>query len=168
MSDYYGHAPFPGGRFVDRVAVDGAVQPWADRTLRHVSRRWLGPVHLQSQGVEFHVRYVGLHEHLGRGAYPLHTHPHAEFLFTLAGRGAIHVPGRRAPERCEPGHLAAFPPGCASTATRCRPRQGSGRRSSTHLQMSRSLPSARAQSIAAASAPSMVKRSAGAAAPMAD
>ena len=113
MSDYYGHAPFPGGRFVDRVAVDGAVQPWADRTLRHVSRRWLGPVHLQSQGVEFHVRYVGLHEHVGRGAYPLHTHPHAEFLFTLAGRGAIHVPGRRAPERCEPGHLVAFPPGCA-------------------------------------------------------
>jgi AraC-like DNA-binding protein/quercetin dioxygenase-like cupin family protein len=112
MSDYYGHAPFPGGRIVDRVAVNGAEQPWPANTVRYVSRRWLGPVHLHSQGVEFHIRYVGIHEHEGRGAYPLHTHPHAEFLFTLSGQGSIHVPERKRVEACAPGHLVVLPPGC--------------------------------------------------------
>ena len=112
MDDYYGHAPFPGGRFVDRVAVGGAEQPWAANTVRHVSRRWLGPVQIGAQGVVFNLRYVGIHEHVGRGSYPLHTHPHSEFLFTLSGKGAIHVPERKAVEICEPGHLVALPPGC--------------------------------------------------------
>ena len=112
INDYYGQAPFPGGRFVDRVPVDGALQPWAADTVRHVSRRWLGPVNIRAQGVDFHVRYVGIHEHVGSGIYPLHTHPHSEFLVTLSGQGAIVAPDRCAQEECVPGHLAAFPPGC--------------------------------------------------------
>lgn len=112
MSDYYGNAPFPGGRFVDRVAIRGAEQPWAARAVRSVSRRWLGPVQISAQGVVFNVRYVGIHDHVGTGRYPLHTHPHSEFLFTLSGRGTLHVPERNTTETCGPGHLVALPPGC--------------------------------------------------------
>ena len=112
MDDYYGHAPFPGGRFVDRVPVDGAEQPWAANTVRHVSRRWLGPVQISAQGVVFNMRYVGIHEHAGTGCYPLHTHPHSEFLFTLSGHGDILAPDRKTAEACGPGHLVAFPPAC--------------------------------------------------------
>jgi AraC-like DNA-binding protein len=112
MDDYYGHAPFPGGRFVDRVKVGGAEQPWAADTVRHVSRRWLGPVQIGAQGVVFNLRYVGIHEHVGHGSYPLHTHPHSEFQFTLSGQGALHVPERNAVESCGPGHLVALPPAC--------------------------------------------------------
>ncbi len=110
IADYYGHAPFAGGRFVDRVAVDGAEQPWSPRSVRHVSRRWLGPVQISAQGVVFNIRYVGIHEHVGRGTYPLHTHPHSEFLFTLSGHGDIHFPERNTVVACGPGHLVALPP----------------------------------------------------------
>lgn len=112
MNDYYGNAPFPGGRFVDRVAVDGAEQPWPSNMVRYVSRRWLGPVRISAQGVVFSIRYVGIHEHEGTGCYPMHTHPHSEFLFTLSGQGTIHVPERHTVETCRPGHLVALPPGC--------------------------------------------------------
>ncbi len=113
MNDYYGHAPFPGGRFVDRVPVAGALQPWTTDVARRVSQRWLGPVQIGAQGAVFNVRYVGIHEHFGSGRYPLHVHPHSELLFTLAGQGAIHVPERQAQEECRPGQLVALPPGCA-------------------------------------------------------
>lgn len=112
MDDYYGHAPFPGGRFVDRVSVGGGEQPWTTRKVRYVSRRWLGPVRISAQGVVFNIRYVGIHEHIGSGSYPLHTHPHSEFLFTLSGQGSIRVPERKTVETCEPGHLVAMPPAC--------------------------------------------------------
>ena len=112
MHDYYGNAPFPGGRFVDRVPVNGAVQPWPSDTLRHVSRRWLGPVNIRAQGIVFTIRYVGIHEHVGRGTHPLHTHPHSEILLTLSGRGTIRTPEHRTAAPCEPGHLAVFPPAC--------------------------------------------------------
>ena len=113
VNDYYGHAPFPGGRFVDRVPVNGTEEPWADPAFRHVSRRWLGPVQISTQGIVFYIRYVGIHEHTGHGYYPLHTHPHSEFIFTLSGKGSIHVPERDTVEPCTPGHLVAFPPSCA-------------------------------------------------------
>ncbi len=113
MSDYYGNAPFPGGRFVDRVAVDGAEQAWPSNTVRYVSRRWLGPVSISAQGVVFNIRYVGIHEHVGNGCYPMHTHPHSEILFTLSGKGTVRVPDRKAEESCQPGHLVVLPPACA-------------------------------------------------------
>ena len=113
IEDYYGHAPFPGGRIVNRVPVAGAEQPWAARAVRHVSQRWLGPVQINAQGVVFNVRYVGVHEHAGRGAYPLHVHPHSELLFTLAGHGSVRFPDRQPPEACAPGHFVVLPPGCA-------------------------------------------------------
>ena len=123
MTDYYGHAPFPGGRFVDRVPVDGAEQPWTTDAVRHVSQRWLGPVQISAQGAVFNVRYVGIHEHFGAGLYPLHVHPHSELLFTLAGQGVLRVPQRHAQEECRPGHLVALPPGCAhQSAWSLRPR----------------------------------------------
>ena len=113
VNDYYGHAPFPGGRFVDRVPVNGTAEPWTTQEVRHVSRRWLGPVQISTQGIVFYIRYVGIHEHAGSGFYPLHTHPHSEFIFTLSGAGTIHVPERIHVEPCEPGHLVALPPSCA-------------------------------------------------------
>ena len=113
VNDYYGHAPFPGGRFVNRVSVNGTEQPWAPASVRHVSRRWLGPVQISTQGIVFYIRYVGIHEHRQSGFYPLHTHPHSEFIFTLSGKGTIHVPERNSVELCQPGHLVAMPPSCA-------------------------------------------------------
>ncbi len=109
---YYKYAPLPGGRIVDRVPVNGAEQDWPAHTVRYVSRRWIGPVYIRAQGVELNIRYVGMHVHVDRGLYPLHTHPHSEFLFTLSGRGTIHVPGRGAVETCEPGHVVVMPPLC--------------------------------------------------------
>lgn len=109
---YYRHAPLPGGRIVDRVPVNGAEQDWPAHTVRYVSRRWIGPVYIRAQGVEFNIRYVGMHVHADSGLYPLHTHPHSEILFTMSGRGAIHVPGRGAVETCEPGHVVVMPPLC--------------------------------------------------------
>ncbi|HMP77757.1 MAG TPA: AraC family transcriptional regulator [Kiritimatiellia bacterium] len=108
---YYKRVPIPGGRIVDRVPVNGVEQPWPSNTVRYVSRRWIGPVHIRAQGIEFTIRYVGVHEHTGSGRYPLHTHPHSEFIFTLAGKGEIVLPDRRAVEACAPGHLLALPPG---------------------------------------------------------
>ncbi len=112
MTDYYGHAPFPGGRIVNRVALNGSEEPWTTPAIRHVPQRWLGPVYLRTQGVEFHVRYVGIHDHFLQGRYPLHTHPHAELLFTLSGQGSLHLPGQTPVESCTPGHLAVLPPAC--------------------------------------------------------
>lgn len=112
VNDYYGHAPFPGGRFVDRVPVKGTEEPWTTPDIRHVSRRWLGPVQISTQGIVFYIRYVGIHEHMGTGSYPLHTHPHSEFIFTLSGKGSIEVPERNTEEKCLPGHLVALPPSC--------------------------------------------------------
>jgi len=62
------------------------------------------------QGVEFNVRYLGIHEHAGTGRYPLHNHPHAEFHFTIAGAGTIHVPDRHLNIHCKPGDLVVLPP----------------------------------------------------------
>ncbi len=105
-----GEAP-PGGRMVDRIPVQGHRQPWPDHTVRYISRRWTGPVHISAQGIVFNIRYVGVHEHVGHGAYPLHHHPHAELMYTLSGHGAVRVPGRRSEELCEPGTLLVMPPG---------------------------------------------------------
>jgi AraC-like DNA-binding protein len=117
--NYYEKAPFPGGRIVDRMAVDGVLQPWVSDSVRYVSRRWLGPVHIRAQGIEFPIRYVGVHEHIKSGRYPLHTHPHSEFLFTLSGHGTISLPHRKSVEVCKPGHVLAMPPGCAHQSSWC-------------------------------------------------
>jgi len=111
LDDYYKYAPFPGGRIVDRVQVQGAEQPWSSNTVRYVNRRWVGPVHIRAQGIEFYIRYVGIHEHVDSGRYPMHTHPHSEFIFTLSGNGSIDIPDRKMVESCEPGHLVVTPPG---------------------------------------------------------
>lgn len=103
--------PLPGGRMVDRVPVQGHRQPWPDHTVRYISRRWTGPVHISAQGIVFNIRYVGIHEHVRHGAYPLHNHPHSELLYTLSGRGAIHVPERRVEACCEAGSLMVMTPG---------------------------------------------------------
>lgn len=112
QDDYYAKAPYPGGRIVHRIPVDGVEQPWVSDTLRFVSRRWLGPVHIRTQGIEFFIRYVGVHEHVRQGRHPLHNHPHSECLFTLSGCGTITMPGRKTVEVCRPGHVVAIPPGC--------------------------------------------------------
>ncbi len=109
--EYYSNVPYPGGRIVDRVHVNGAEQPWPSGGIRYVMRRWLGPVHLRTQGVEFTVRYVGVHEHVKKGVYPLHTHPHSELLFTLEGNGSVKLPDINSVEECSPGHLLVLPPG---------------------------------------------------------
>lgn len=98
---------------MDRVPVRGVEQPWPSDTVRYVNQRWVGPVHIRAQGIEFYIRYVGVHEHVESGRYPLHTHPHSEFLFTLSGNGSIHFPGRKLVESCEAGSLVVIPPVCA-------------------------------------------------------
>lgn len=110
-TEYYRNVPYPGGRIVDRVPVNGAEQTWPSNAIRCVTQRWLGPVYIRTQGVEFTVRYVGVHEHTKRGVYPLHTHPHSEMLFTLDGGGLINLPKLNKVERCVPGHLLVLPPG---------------------------------------------------------
>ncbi|HMO04457.1 MAG TPA: helix-turn-helix domain-containing protein [Kiritimatiellia bacterium] len=112
-AEYYKHVPYPGGRIVDRVAVNGLEQPWPTGAIRYVKRRWLGPVHIRTQGVEFIVRYVGVHEHARHGFYPMHTHPHSEMLYTLDGTGTIHLPDRKRSEECVAGRLLVLPPGTA-------------------------------------------------------
>jgi len=42
----------------------------------------------------------------------MHTHPHAELLFTLSGHGNIFLPDRKLVEACEQGHVLALPPAC--------------------------------------------------------
>ncbi|HMP90397.1 MAG TPA: AraC family transcriptional regulator [Kiritimatiellia bacterium] len=113
VDNYYENAPLPGGRVVDRVRINGEVEPWPTNNVRYVSRRWLGPVSICTQGIELPVGYLGTHEHIGRGRYPMHTHPHAEIIYTLNGKGSINFPERNLIELCEPGHVIAIPPACA-------------------------------------------------------
>lgn len=100
--------PVPGSRIVDRIPVGRAVQPWPSRTVRYISRSWRGPLHLRVEGADVHLRYAAFHEHTATGAYPLHSHPYAEILLTLAGSGEV-VTGRD-PIRCEPGTTVVLPP----------------------------------------------------------
>lgn len=110
MLPYSKNVPVPGSRMVDRVPVRNIVQDWPARTVRYISQSWRGPVVIRAPGVVFNMRYVGLHEHQGRGLYPLHTHPHSEFLLTLSGRGELHLPERQVVLPCAPGYLAVLPP----------------------------------------------------------
>ncbi|HMO03331.1 MAG TPA: AraC family transcriptional regulator [Kiritimatiellia bacterium] len=103
--------PQYGSRIVDRVPVDGAVQPWPSNTVRYISRSWRGPVHLHAEGVDFNLRYVALHDHVGSGHYPRHTHPHSELMLVLDGEGVIETDRRTdAAIPVKPGDLMVFPP----------------------------------------------------------
>ncbi|HMP89489.1 MAG TPA: AraC family transcriptional regulator [Kiritimatiellia bacterium] len=114
--------PLPGRRVVDRVSIQGEVQPWPSSDIRTVSGNWRGPVHFRVHGVDFNARYLGVHEHSGSGTYPLHTHPHAEFHFTMTGLGTVHIPDRRLTILCRPGDLVVIPPLMAhSTSWSCEP-----------------------------------------------
>lgn len=98
------------GRIVKRVPVKGAEQEWPQNTVRYCSRRWTGPVHMITQGIDLNIRYIGLHEHVGCGIYPLHYHPHSELVITISGRGSFCFPGSNSIESCDPGHLVVLPP----------------------------------------------------------
>jgi len=103
--------PHPGSRIVDRVPVNGAVQDWPSNTVRYISRSWRGPVHIQAEGVDFNMRYVALHEHVGRGRYPRHHHPHSEFLLVLDGSGTIDTDMKEfSSVTARPGDLFVMPP----------------------------------------------------------
>lgn len=102
--------PYPGGRIVDRVEVQGQVQPWPSHTVRYISRRWRGPALIRAEGVDFNLRYAAAHVHEGRGCYPLHTHPCCEFLLTLEGRGEILMEPSGPVQSCRPGTLVVAPP----------------------------------------------------------
>jgi len=100
----------PGSRIVVKVPEDGVERPWPSNTVRYKSRSWSGPVHIRAQGIDFNIRYIGIHEHVEAGRYPLHTHPHCEFLITVDGRGTLYVPDRGVDIHCEPGRLVVLPP----------------------------------------------------------
>jgi AraC-like DNA-binding protein/quercetin dioxygenase-like cupin family protein len=103
--------PHPGSRIVDRVPVGGIVQDWPSNTVRYISRSWRGPVHIQAEGVDFNMRYVALHDHVGRGRYPRHHHPHSEFILVLDGTGVIDTDLREfSSVTVKPGDLFVFPP----------------------------------------------------------
>lgn len=109
-------SPVPGSRIVVKVPEAGVEQPWPSHTVRYKSRSWSGPVHIRAQGIEFNIRYVGIHEHVESGRYPLHIHPHCEFLFTVCGKGVLYVPDRKVELACEPGSLLVLPPSLAHGA----------------------------------------------------
>lgn len=102
--------PVPGRRVVERVAERGRVGEWPTPDQRDKGGFWKGPILLQVQGIDFNLRYIGIHDHRSRGVFPLHVHPHAEFLFTLEGRGTIFAPDRGLEVDCRPGQLVAVPP----------------------------------------------------------
>ncbi|HMP90756.1 MAG TPA: AraC family transcriptional regulator [Kiritimatiellia bacterium] len=103
--------PYPGRRIVDRVPAGGVIEDWPSNTVRYISRSWRGPVHIQSEGVDFNLRYAAIHEHIRSGRYPKHQHPHSEFLLVLDGRGEFEIDGNsRARISGEPGDLLVMPP----------------------------------------------------------
>lgn len=102
--------PVPGRRVVERIPVAGETQPWPDPETRFIGGSWRGPVHFRVQGVEFNIRYLGLHEHRRIGRYPYHMHPYSEFHYTMRGSGTIHVPDRKLDIHCTPGDLVLLPP----------------------------------------------------------
>lgn len=101
--------PVPGSRIVDRVPVCGTLEPWPSQTVRCIHSSWRGPLRMQVEGVESHLRYVALHAHRGTGRYPLHQHPYAEILLTVEGAGTVEQAGSE-PISCRPGTLLVFPP----------------------------------------------------------
>lgn len=101
--------PVPGRRIVQRLAVGRAVQPWPANTLRYVKNSWRGPLHMQVEGVHFHLRYVATHAHDGTGRYPLHIHPYMELLLTSEGRGTVEWGGGD-PLDARPGVLLVMLP----------------------------------------------------------
>ncbi len=101
--------PLPGSRMVERVRSGHGFQPWPPQELRRVQSSWRGPLHARVEGVQLHLRYVGLHQHNGRGAYPLHRHPYTELALALEGRGQFHD-DEGGCEDVAPGDLVVFPP----------------------------------------------------------
>ncbi len=102
--------PFSGSRIVDRLPVRGQVQDWPSNTVRYISRRWRGPVHIQAESADFNLRNVAIHEHVERGKYPLHNHPHSELLLTLEGEGILAAPSLNEKMTCGVGALWVLPP----------------------------------------------------------
>lgn len=79
----------PGSRIVERVPLARGVEPWPDPALRRVSQSWRGPIHMQMEGVDLHLRYIAQHDHFRTGRYPRHNHPYTELLLTVDGAGVV-------------------------------------------------------------------------------